>query len=312
MIEHIFNTWNPMRASLILYILSGILVCVAFAASSQKILWATNRIIPIILSASIVLHVFGVIGRMIILNRPPVTNLYDSILFVGLVGVIGLCAMAIAKRDHLYTLMAVFTGTILQLIALKFDAEGDTLRVLSAVLDTNFWLATHVVVITCGYATSIMTAMLAHAALIHRIIKPTDTARASNLYRTTNTLSFVALFTTTVGTILGGIWADQSWGRFWGWDPKENGALLIVLWLIWVLHGRISGILREVGILGLLAALNIIVALAWFGVNLLGVGLHSYGFTENATWGLTLFCLIQTVLIITAVSFIKIKQGRVV
>lgn len=308
-IEHIFNRYAPMTVSLVLYLVSGLLACIALQIKTrEKLFYAVTGGMVFTSIIALTIHLFGVVGRMIILHRPPVTNLYDSILFVGIAGVVGLLVLALHKRDILYMVLACITGALLQIIALKFDAEGDTLRVLSAVLDTNFWLSTHVVVITVGYATSIMTAMLAHTALAHRIIKPTDTARAAALYRTTNTLSFVAMFTTTVGTILGGIWADQSWGRFWGWDPKENGALLIVLWLIWVLHGRIGGIVREVGTLALLAGLNIIVAIAWFGVNLLGVGLHSYGFTESATYGLTLFCSIELALIITATFYLKSRK----
>jgi ABC-type transport system involved in cytochrome c biogenesis permease subunit len=95
------------------------------------------------------------------------------------------------------------------------------------------------------------------------------------------------LFTLT-GTTLGGVWADQSWGRFWGWDPKENGALLIILWLTMVIHGKIGGILNELNFCNCLVFLNIIVIFAWFGVNLLNTGLHSYGFTD----GIFLFILI--------------------
>jgi cytochrome c biogenesis factor len=96
---------------------------------------------------------------------------------------------------------------------------------------------------------------------------------------------------------LGGIWADQSWGRFWGWDPKENGALLIVLWLIWVLHAKLSGDLNRILMLAALSFTSVIVALAWIGVNLLGVGLHSYGFTEGLFWGLGIFVAFEIILI---------------
>jgi ABC-type transport system involved in cytochrome c biogenesis permease subunit len=110
-------------------------------------------------------------------------------------------------------------------------------------------------------------------------------------------VSLLALLLTTVGTILGGIWADQSWGRFWGWDPKENGALLIVLWIIWMQHGRVSGQLPTLAFTAAAAFLNVIVALAWFGVNLLSVGLHSYGFITGIATALALFCVFETALI---------------
>jgi ABC-type transport system involved in cytochrome c biogenesis permease subunit len=106
-----------------------------------------------------------------------------------------------------------------------------------------------------------------------------------------------ALLFSFVGTVLGGIWADQSWGRFWGWDPKENGALLIVLWNAVILHARWAGYAREKGIMAMAIFGNIITSLSWFGVNMLGVGLHSYGFTNAAFFWLFLFIGTQLVLI---------------
>ena len=84
-----------------------------------------------------------------------------------------------------------------------------------------------------------------------------------------------------VGTVLGGIWADQSWGRFWGWDPKENGALLIVIWNALILHARWGGMVKQRGMAVLAVLGNIVTAWSWFGTNLLGVGLHSYGFNKT-------------------------------
>jgi ABC-type transport system involved in cytochrome c biogenesis permease subunit len=95
---------------------------------------------------------------------------------------------------------------------------------------------------------------------------------------------FATLFS-FVGTVLGGIWADQSWGRFWGWDPKENGALLIVIWNATILHARWGGMIRERGLMNMAIFGNIVTSFSWFGVNELGIGLHSYGFSDAAaTW----------------------------
>ena len=105
--------------------------------------------------------------------------------------------------------------------------------------------------------------------------------------------SLYALFFALFGTILGGIWADQSWGRFWGWDPKENGALLIVLWLIMLLHMRVTGLVKPTGFaLGLILN-NIVVIMAWFGVNLLSIGLHSYGFASGIAFNITIFVILE-------------------
>ena len=118
----------------------------------------------------------------------------------------------------------------------------------------------------------------------------------------------LSLLFTTIGTILGGIWADQSWGRFWGWDPKENGALLIVLWLAWLLHGRISVHINEIGFVMGSAFVSVIVVLAWFGVNLLNVGLHSYGFASGIATGIVAFTLLELVIIGGLWGFIHKKR----
>jgi ABC-type transport system involved in cytochrome c biogenesis permease subunit len=110
------------------------------------------------------------------------------------------------------------------------------------------------------------------------LAKPT----ADSLSRMTyGVVCFATLFS-FVGTVLGGIWADQSWGRFWGWDPKENGAVLIVLWCAIILHARWGGFIRQRGLMIMAIFGNIVTSFSWFGVNMLGVGLHSYGFMDKA------------------------------
>jgi ABC-type transport system involved in cytochrome c biogenesis permease subunit len=118
---------------------------------------------------------------------------------------------------------------------------------------------------------------------------------------------FATLFS-FVGTVLGGIWADQSWGRFWGWDPKENGALLIVIWCAVILHARWGGLVRERGVAVLAILGNIITSWSWFGVNMLGVGLHSYGFMDSAFKWLVLFVASQLALV--AVGLVPLKLWK--
>jgi len=120
-------------------------------------------------------------------------------------------------------------------------------------------------------------------------------------------ICFATLFS-FVGTVLGGIWADQSWGRFWGWDPKENGALLIVLWNGVILHARWGGMIRERGLMTLAVFGNIVTAWSWFGTNMLGVGLHSYGFMDAAFWGLVAF--VGTQLLAIGIGSLPLPRWR--
>ncbi len=240
--------------------------------------------IPLV--AGISCHALALAVRMLILQRPPVSNLYESLLFVSLLLLIAGTFLGWRQQKPWLLQASAAMGILLLLVSQTLLSGQEQLPVVMAVLNTDFWLATHVICITSGYAASVLVSLLAHYALWNR----QDSLRLQGYV-------LVALLLTAVGTLLGGIWADQSWGRFWGWDPKENGALLIVLWLIWLLHGRLAGQIRERWYLAGMAYLGVIVSLAWFGVNLLSVGLHSYGFTEGTAWGLIGFIAAETTLI---------------
>ena len=186
---------------------------------------------------------------------------------------------------------------------------GDTLEMMRAVLDSNFWLATHVVIITFGYSATFLSGFLAVIYLFRGIFtKSLDKDTAKSLERMVyGIVCFAALFS-LVGTILGGIWADQSWGRFWGWDPKENGALLIVIWNAIILHARWGGLARTRGIMALAIFGNIVTSWSWFGTNMLGVGLHSYGFMDEAFKALVVFVVIN--LLIIALAYLPANKWR--
>ena len=185
--------------------------------------------------------------------------------------------------------MAAAVGFASLLVAHHLAGDGDTMEMMRAVLDSNFWLATHVVTITIGYSGTFLAGAIAIASTLRQAVR-----RRTSIRETTKALvvddlrrsSASRCFFSFVGTVLGGIWADQSWGRFWGWDPKENGALLIVLWNAIILHARWGGFVRERGIMTMAIFGNVITSLSWFGVNMLGVGLHSYGFMDKAFWAL--------------------------
>lgn len=254
-----------------------------------------------LMSFGAALHLGAIAVRVIILDRPPVGTLYESILFVTLVCVLVSLVLEFLRKDG-QALLIGSIGALLLLFTAGSFADGDTMKMLVAVLNTNFWLSTHVLCITMGYGWCVMASLLAHAWLVRKAFGR-DTA---GLAAAAKIIGVIALLFTAVGTILGGIWADQSWGRFWGWDPKENGALLIVLWLAWVFHGQIGARLKLPAFMAGLAATSVIVAVAWFGVNLLSVGLHSYGFISGVAAGLAAFCAVELSLI--GFLWLRIRQ----
>ena len=281
-LEIAYYRFAPLMKSMLLYI-AGFIATLFCVAGVRAIF--LRRVAIIATSFGVLLHVLSIATRIAILDRPPVATLYESLLFVSAVAVLFGLFLEYRLRNYVGLLVATLAGSLL-LIASETFGGGDTMSMLMAVLNTNFWLATHVICITTGYGFSLVAGMLAHGYLIAQCRRRT----AETLFRSALGTALIALLFTSIGTILGGIWADQSWGRFWGWDPKENGALMICLWLIWLLHSRISGQMRKRGFAVGLALLNVVVACSWIGVNLLSTGLHSYGFTDKAAFGLAAFC----------------------
>ncbi len=290
--EYLYNSYNPFYISFILFLLAvSVLTARIFVNKT-----AFDKITVFLLSIALITQIIGIAARIYILDRPPVSTVYETIIFVSLVTTFYALFAYIKDRKIMWLWLGTALGCILGVLGFSHSADGDSFVVLAAVLNTNFWLITHVICITIAYGFCALTSLLAHYALLQKIWDIKDRALAKNIL----TSALFALFFATIGTVLGGIWADQSWGRFWGWDPKENGALLIVLWLVWALHGRVSGQMSNVIFLCALSYLSVILALSWFGVNLLGVGLHSYGFTKSTTLYLAIFIIIETIIVIGA------------
>jgi ABC-type transport system involved in cytochrome c biogenesis permease subunit len=247
----------------------------------------------------------GMIVRMLITGRPPVTNLYETFVFVGWAGAgMGLVLEAFQKRG-LGILSGGLTGLVALTISGRFALEGDTMGMLAAVLDSNLWLSTHVVTIALGYAGCVVAGIIGHWVLVQALFPRADDAAGARTEKLLLASLAVGLAFTGIGTIMGGIWADQSWGRFWGWDPKENGALLIILWCAILFHSRRTGWLGRAGLAAGAIGAIVAVALTWLGINLLGQGMHAYGFTTGVGRGLAVFVLCELVFVTLAMMRIR-------
>ncbi len=300
-----YNHWDLFSKSLMFDILAFLLLATSWVFWTRPLQRAAFGALLI----SGVFHLTGIVLRIVIMGRPPVSTLYESIIFVGFIGMLFGVILEFVRRNGLGILIASVAGMVLHFIALGYADDGDTMGQLVAVLNTNFWLATHVVTITIGYGCCLVAGVLGHAYLLLRAMRPQQQEQLGSMYQNMLGISLFALFFALFGTILGGIWADQSWGRFWGWDPKENGALLIVLWLLWMLHGRLAKIVTPLDYALGMVGTNIIVALAWFGVNLLNVGLHSYGFTDSIAMNLMLFCGSEIMFGLGLYTWIRLREA---
>ena len=299
-----YNKANLFVMSMVFYIIAFLVIC------TSLLFWPNilKKIALVSTGVGIGLHAYGLYLRMVIMGRPPVTTLYESILFVSFIAV--LCALIIEyfRKDGLGVLIAALCGIIFHYMSFGYAADGDTLGMLVAVLNSNFWLATHVTTITIGYGTSIVAGLIGHIYLLYAIIYPKRKKKLKSIYNNMFGVTILALFFTLFGTILGGIWADQSWGRFWGWDPKENGALLICMWQIFMIHLRLTDMVKSAGFAFGMIINNIIVIMAWFGVNLLSIGLHSYGFVSGIAVNLVIFTSFE--LVVGSVGYYWAKKNR--
>lgn len=289
-VEVRFNHAQPFYVSALLYVIGFLLGVGSWLKWPDGLRRAAFALVAVAFG----LTTFGIVTRMWLEARPPVTNLYSSALFVGW-GAVALCVLLERwYRNAIGSVTAGLIGFATLLIAHHLALGGDTMEMMRAVLDSNFWLATHVVTIAVGYSATFLAGMLAVIYVLRGVFtRSLDEATGAALGRMIYGVVCFATFFSFVGTILGGIWADQSWGRFWGWDPKENGALLIVIWNSLLLHARWAGLVQARGLACLAVFGNIVTAWSWFGVNMLGVGLHSYGFMDAAAWWLAAFVISQ-------------------
>ncbi|MDX1963794.1 MAG: cytochrome c biogenesis protein CcsA [Pirellulales bacterium] len=293
-----YNHWNPFSTAMILYLIGGVLALAGFLFADTT--WGKGLQSGVFwfLLGVLTMHLIGLSIRVYLSGRPPVTNLYSSAIFIGCGCVILALALEWFSRTHLGNFVAALMGffTILISTGLYGDIAdwsktgGDTMGVMQAVLDTNFWLATHVTTVALGYAATGLAgafgAVFVLAGICTPLLKESQEKKLSQMIY--GTLCFAILFS-FIGTVLGGLWADDSWGRFWGWDPKENGAFIIVLWNAIVLHARWGGMVQDRGVALLSIFGGVVTAWSYFGTNELGVGLHSYGFTEGVLLKMLIF-----------------------
>jgi ABC-type transport system involved in cytochrome c biogenesis permease subunit len=304
-VEARFNAAQPFYTSMELYVAAFLLAIFSWLkwpdALGRSAFW--------LVAIAWVLATAGIGLRMWLEGRPPVTNLYSSALFVGW-GSVALClGLEAIYRNAIGSVAAGMIGFATLLIAHHLSLAGDTLEMMRAVLDSNFWLATHVVVVTTGYAATFLAGFLAIIYIVRGMFtRSLDKTTADSLTRMVYGIVCFATLFSFVGTVLGGIWADQSWGRFWGWDPKENGALIIVVWNAIILHARWGGMIKARGLMALAVFGNIVTSWSWFGTNMLGIGLHSYGFTNAAFWALSIFVASQLALI--ALANVPLERWR--
>lgn len=271
--EHFYLQFHPFRWAWILY-------AIGFTALLATSSWQRTlgyRIGWTAIALGFAFQVFGLASRVVIAGRPPVTNMYETVIWVAFGAVLISLVFEAIYRGRYFILGAAPVAILTLILADTQPAVLDSsINPLTPVLRNNFWLTVHVLSITSSYAAFALALGMAHIILIKGMLKqPVPALLHAYLYRVLQ----IGVLLVATGTILGGIWANYSWGRFWDWDPKETWALITFLCYLIILHGRIAGWWSGFGIaVGSVLAFNSVL-MAWYGVNfVLGKGLHSYGF----------------------------------
>ncbi len=290
LLELNYFKWNPFVWSLILSLVAIIL----FVVVKNKI---PGTIFTV---ASLVLQTIGMVMRVMISGRAPVTNMYETVMFSGFGALVISCIIYTYRKEIMF-ILAGLASNVLGLMMMKF-ANGmldEGISPLVPVLRDNFWLSTHVTTVILSYAALALSWVLANQLLIRSRFSQVSSGEYRYQVDLIYTCIKFGVVLLSAGVILGGVWADYSWGRFWGWDPKETWSLIVLLVYIAILHGKYTSWIPAHRFVPLVAGAFMSVMMAWFGVNyILASGLHSYGFSEGGAIFLGSFFLIQILLLV--------------
>jgi cytochrome c-type biogenesis protein CcsB len=254
-------------------------------------------------------QIYGFVTRTLISGRPPVTNMYETIIWCAFGVVLFALILEAIYRKRLFLLAACPVAVISLILAdTQSSIFNSAIHPLVPVLRNNFWLTVHVLTITLSYAAFALSLAISHMAfwkIAYRNQKEESDLLFFYNYRTLQ----IGVLLIATGTLLGAVWANYSWGRFWDWDPKETWALIAFLSYLILLHGKLAGWWKDLGVaVGSILAFQCVL-MAWYGVNfVLGVGLHSYGFGVGGFGYVMAYVALEVAFI--AFGLLKQKMAR--
>lgn len=295
-LEYNYHKANLFTWSLLLSLLAIFLLFIIKKSSLPALLCT---------GLTLLLQVTAMSIRIFISGRAPITNMYETVMFSGL-GCLIFALIIYSMNSKKLFLYGGLSYNILCLFMMKFanNMLDSSIKPLVPVLRDNFWLSTHVTTIILSYAALALSWLMANITLVQGRFSTLSQKDFNENVRLIYTAIKVGVVLLSAGIILGGVWADYSWGRFWGWDPKETWSLIVLLIYMAILHGKYSSWIPPKRFVPLVAAAFLAVMMAWFGVNyILASGLHSYGFSEGGAIFLMSFFAVQIgILIVTSLS----------
>jgi cytochrome c-type biogenesis protein CcsB len=271
-----YNSFHPFRKALYFYLASFLVLVATWRSRQPACYWMGVAMFL----AAVAVHAYAFYLRIMISGRPPVTNMYESVVWVSFGAALFALVFELIWRQRYFLAATAPVSMVMLVLADQLPAVLDpSIGPLTPVLRDNFWLSVHVPTITLGYAAFAVALGLGHLALGLYIFAPAERGLIARLEYFIYRSMQVGVLLLAAGTILGGIWAHYAWGRFWGWDPKETWALIALLAYLVPLHGRLAGWMSNFALCVASVLSFLAILMAWYGVNfVLGKGLHSYGF----------------------------------
>ena len=291
-----YETFHPFMWAWIIYLLSALAMTVAWNAKSAGVIAKFYSVSWALAGVAFLIHTYGFGLRTYLTGRPPVSNMYETVVWVSWGTILFAMYFEWKYRSRYMLLAGALVAVFCNIVSdLSTHILDGTLQPLEPVLRSNLWLIVHVLTITISYSAFFLAWALANFGLTMVFRGDSySSPRVRDLVQACYRSLQIGVVLLAAGTILGGVWADYSWGRFWGWDPKETWALIALLGYLAILHARLVGLIRERGMLvGSIVAFNLVI-MAWYGVNfVLGAGLHSYGFGAGGVEYVTAFVLLN-------------------
>lgn len=304
--EVFFNSFHPFRYAWIAYLLALIFIFCFWIWKKDVFI----RLFGSFMFLGFSLHLFGFLIRVYISGRAPVSNMYETVLWVPF-GTI-LFGYLIGKWNKSLLpyvgsgLVALFCLILSDLAPVILDPS---IQPLEAVLRSNFWLLVHVLTITISYSAFFLAFILGDFSLFYHLNENKYRKEISEITTSIYRSLQIGIVLLAAGTILGGVWADYSWGRFWGWDPKETWAFIALMGYLALLHARLVGLIKSFGMAAGAVLSFSLVIMAWYGVNFwLGAGLHSYGFGSGGVEYVSVFVMLHIFYVLFVGAYIKLKK----
>jgi cytochrome c-type biogenesis protein CcsB len=301
-----YNRLRPFRWSAALYGFTFLVFLFSIIFNS-RVLWGGGLLS---LVGAIGLHGYAYMWRWDIADRFPLSNQYEAMLALALLGAVVALLFELALRSKYLGLCAGLLGTMLILLADSVTEFSPFIRPLPPALQ-SIWMTIHVPTVLTGYVCGALMAILGHIFLLTYMFAPGKKETLQKLETYQYRILQVTVLFLLAGIILGGIWAKEAWGRFWGWDMKETWALITLLCYLAILHMRMARAIRGFG-LSIASIIGVcFVFLTFYGVNyVFGKGLHTYGFGEGSQTAMFAFFVLEGMIIAAAMMIHLVNRAK--